>query len=134
MTKITPQPGIMDIALYVGGKAHIDGVSNVVKLSSNENPYGPSPAAKEAVSRSVHELHRYPSTEHAGLRGAIADVHGLDADRIICGVDSDDAEGTLRELYAPFNRNHEKLICMDVRSSELTIIARYSLIVLATCP
>ena len=43
MTQITPQPGIMDIALYQGGAAHVDGVSNVTKLSSNENPLGPSP-------------------------------------------------------------------------------------------
>ena len=42
MTQITPQPGIMEIALYVGGASHVDGVSDVVKLSSNENPYGPS--------------------------------------------------------------------------------------------
>jgi UDPglucose 6-dehydrogenase len=35
-------------------------------------------------------------------------------------VDNDEAEAVLRELYAPFNRNHEKLLCMDVRSSELT--------------
>jgi len=41
-------------------------------------------------------------------------------DRIVVGVDNRQAESLLRELYAPFNRNHEKLLCMDVRSSELT--------------
>jgi UDPglucose 6-dehydrogenase len=41
-------------------------------------------------------------------------------DRIVVGVDDEQAESLLRELYAPFNRNHEKLLCMDVRSSELT--------------
>lgn len=41
-------------------------------------------------------------------------------DRIVVGVESPHAEQTLRELYMPFNRNHEKLIAMDVRSSELT--------------
>jgi UDPglucose 6-dehydrogenase len=41
-------------------------------------------------------------------------------DRIVVGVDNEKAEHLLRELYAPFNRNHEKLLCMDVRSSELT--------------
>ena len=41
-------------------------------------------------------------------------------DRIIVGVGNEAAEKLLRELYAPFNRNHEKLLCMDVRSSELT--------------
>lgn len=41
-------------------------------------------------------------------------------DRIIVGTSSKYAEEELRELYAPFNRNHDKVIVMDVRSSELT--------------
>jgi UDPglucose 6-dehydrogenase len=49
---------------------------------------------------------------------AIADF--MKPDRIIVGVDNEESEALLRELYAPFNRNHEKLLCMDVRSSELT--------------
>lgn len=49
---------------------------------------------------------------------AIADF--MKPDRIVIGVESQGAENLLRELYAPFNRNHEKLLCMDVRSSELT--------------
>ena len=41
-------------------------------------------------------------------------------DRIVVGVENEESEALLRELYAPFNRNHQKLLCMDVRSSELT--------------
>ena len=41
-------------------------------------------------------------------------------DRIIIGTDSNRAAKLLRELYAPFNRNHERVIQMDVRSAELT--------------
>ena len=90
MNKITPQPGIMEIALYQGGAAHVAGVANVVKLSANENPFGPSPKVIEAVRESAAGLHRYPSTDHASLRAAIADVHGLDPAQIICGVGSDE--------------------------------------------
>ena len=97
---IRPQPGIMDIALYQGGKSNVAGVSNVVKLSSNENPFGPLDKAKDAFAKSVHQLHRYPSTDHASLRGAIAEVHGLDADRIICGVGSDEIIHFLCQAYA----------------------------------
>ncbi|ETX15782.1 histidinol-phosphate aminotransferase [Roseivivax halodurans JCM 10272] len=100
MTQITPQPGIMDIALYTGGKSTVEGVSNVVKLSSNENPFGPSPAAQEAVRRVLHEMHRYPSTDHGSLRQAIGEVHGLDAGRIICGVGSDEIIHFLAQAYA----------------------------------
>ena len=97
---IKPQPGIMDIALYEGGKASVVGVSNVVKLSSNENPFGPSNRAKEAFQRSVHQVHRYPSTDHIALRSAIAEVHGLDASRVICGVGSDEIITFLCQAYA----------------------------------
>lgn len=41
-------------------------------------------------------------------------------DRIIVGTDSPAVEEKMRELYAPFNRNHERLIVMDVRSAELS--------------
>jgi UDPglucose 6-dehydrogenase len=41
-------------------------------------------------------------------------------DRIVIGTDKERAEQLLRELYAPFNRNHERIIAMDVRSAELT--------------
>ncbi len=49
---------------------------------------------------------------------AVADC--MKPDRIIIGTDSKNAEDAMRELYAPFNRNHEKIIVMDVRSAELT--------------
>ena len=97
---IRPQPGILDIALYEGGKSNVAGVANAVKLSSNENPFGPSDRAKEAYQRAIHSLHRYPSTDHASLRRAIAEVHKLDADRVICGVGSDEIITFLCQAYA----------------------------------
>ncbi len=97
---IRPQSGIMDIALYEGGKAHVAGVANALKLSSNENPFGPSDRVKEAFQRTVHSLHRYPNTDHMALRTAIAEVHHLDAGRIICGVGSDEIITFLCQAYA----------------------------------
>ncbi len=90
VSNIKPQPGILDIALYQGGASHVEGVSNVLKLSSNENPLGASEAAKAAFARSVHDLHLYPNTDHASLRQAISDVWDVDADRVIIGVGSDE--------------------------------------------
>jgi UDPglucose 6-dehydrogenase len=49
---------------------------------------------------------------------AISDF--MKPDRIVIGTDEERAEQLLRELYAPFNRNHERIITMDVRSAELT--------------
>lgn len=100
MTQIAPQPGIMDITLYQGGAATVAGLENVVKLSSNENPLGPSQAAIEAFRRASFTLHRYPSTDHAALRTAIAETHDIDADRIICGAGSDEIIAFLCQAYA----------------------------------
>ncbi|MBV1868779.1 MAG: histidinol-phosphate transaminase [Marinosulfonomonas sp.] len=97
---ISPQPGILDIELYKGGQSHLPGVDDVIKLSSNENPFGAGDLAKEAFAKSVHQLHRYPSSDHAALRAAIADVHGLDGDRIICGSGSDEIINFLCQAYA----------------------------------
>ena len=90
MTEINVQPGIMEIALYEGGKSRIDGRDDVLKLSSNENPLGPPASALKALVDAAAGMHRYPPTDHADLRRAIATVHGLDPARIICGVGSDE--------------------------------------------
>ena len=97
---ITPQPGILDIALYQGGEAHVPGVSDPIKLSSNENPYGPSRRALDAFRQAAGELHIYPSTAHDNLRGAIGEVHDLDPAQIICGVGSDEIISFLCYAYA----------------------------------
>lgn len=100
MTQITPQPGILDIELYQGGASHVAGIQNVVKLSSNENPLGPSEATMEAFRRAAFSLHRYPSTDHHSLRHAIAEVLQLAPDNIICGNGSDEIIAFLCQAYA----------------------------------
>ena len=97
---IRPQPGILDIALYEGGKAKLAGQTQVLKLSSNENPLGPSPAALAALRSASPDLHRYPSSDHAELRATIAAAHGLDAERVICGAGSDEIIAFLCQAYA----------------------------------
>ncbi len=97
---IQPQPGIMNISLYQGGASHLDGISNVIKLSSNENPLGPSPAAKEAFAQAGAALNLYPSTDHMALRTAIGDVWGVDPARVICGAGSGEILKLLGEGFA----------------------------------
>ncbi|TVP74015.1 MAG: histidinol-phosphate transaminase [Rhodobacteraceae bacterium] len=97
---IRPQPGIMDIALYQGGSSRIAGRDDVVKLSSNENPFGAGDLARQAYMRAGHDLHRYPATDHSGLRSALGAHFGLDAARIICGAGSDEIISFLCQAYA----------------------------------
>ncbi|WP_415921539.1 histidinol-phosphate transaminase [Tateyamaria sp. SN6-1] len=100
MTTPTPQPGIMEIALYQGGQSHLAGVRDVLKLSSNENPAGPPPAAIAALQDAATRMHLYPSTDHAPLRAAIGEVWGVDPDRVICGVGSDEVLQFVTQAFA----------------------------------
>ena len=95
-----PKPGILDIDLYVGGESTVEGVAKVHKLSSNENPLGPSPKAVAAFQATAASLARYPSSDHARLRAAIGKVHGVDPARVICGDGSDEVIAWLCHAYA----------------------------------
>jgi UDPglucose 6-dehydrogenase len=87
-------------------------------------PVGTCEQVSEGISRELARRGRQveftvaSNPEFLKEGAAISDF--MKPDRIIVGVDDEAAEALLRELYAPFNRNHEKLLCMDVRSSELT--------------
>lgn len=95
----TPQPGIMEIELYQGGASRVDGVTDILKLSSNENPHGAPESARLAAAQAAQTMHLYPNTDHASLRAAIAEVHNLDPDRVICGTGSDEIIHWLCQAY-----------------------------------
>lgn len=97
--KPTPKPGILEIAPYVGGRAHVEGVGKVFKLSSNESALGASPMAVAAYSEASGGLDIYPEGSAKILREAIADKFGLDADRIVCGNGSDELLTMLAAAY-----------------------------------
>jgi len=81
---------IMAIAPYVAGRSKSADGRPVAKLSSNENPLGTSPMAREAFHCSETALERYPDPGAVALRDAIAAKYGLEADRITCGTGSDE--------------------------------------------
>ncbi|MFA5956787.1 histidinol-phosphate transaminase [Hyphomicrobium sp.] len=93
------RPGILDIAAYVPGESKVPGGFVPAKLSSNETPLGPSPAAIEAFKAAAGELERYPDGQSTRLREAIARRYGLDAARIVCGSGSDELLGLLARGY-----------------------------------
>lgn len=93
-----PQPGILDIAPYLPGKSGAPG-SNAVKLSANESPLGASPKAMEAFRAAAEHLEIYPEGSSKLLRTALAEVHGVDPDLIVCGNGSDDLLHLLAQTY-----------------------------------
>lgn len=100
MSAPAPRPGIMDIRPYVGGESALQGVSRVIKLSSNEGALGPSPKAMEALAALAPDIHRYPDGGAGELRAAIAARFGFKAEQIVCGAGSDELLGLLCRAYA----------------------------------
>ena len=100
MTQPKPQPGIMNIELYVGGKSTVQGVHDILKLSSNENPNGPPISAQQALAAAASTMHRYPGSSHREFRGALADLHEISIDKIICGCGSDELISFLCQAYS----------------------------------
>jgi len=94
-----PKSGIMDIAIYVPGKSNAPEGVKLHKLSSNETPLGASPKAIEATVSASGNMEDYPDGGSTKLRGAIADVYGLNADNIICGNGSDEILSLLAHTY-----------------------------------
>ena len=97
---LIPRPGILDVNPYVGGESVAPGRNRAIRLASNENPLGPSPRAAAAYAALRGELHRYPDGSARALRAAIAEAHGLDAARIVCGAGSDELIALLVRAYA----------------------------------
>lgn len=100
MSVLTPRPGIMDIQPYKGGESSIEGVKRIIKLASNEGPFGPAPRAIEAINNSSGDQHRYPDGSAAGLRAKLAQKHNIDGEQIVCGAGSDEILSLLCRAYA----------------------------------
>jgi len=93
--KIQPPENIRSITPYPPGKPIEElereyGVTNSIKLASNENPWGPSPKAIEAVLQSASGLHRYPDGSSYNLIQAIAAKDGVDPAQVVLGNGSNE--------------------------------------------
>lgn len=92
---IAPRPELSNLEDYVPGKS-IDeicekyGLKSAVKLASNENPWGPSPKAKEAYLSIVETLHLYPRGNAPKLIDALAAKYKVKVENLILGNGSDE--------------------------------------------
>jgi histidinol-phosphate aminotransferase len=88
-------PGVQRLQPYQPGKPIEElereyGVSDIVKLASNENALGPSPKALAAARDALAEMHRYPDGSAYGLRQALARHHDVAPAAITLGAGSND--------------------------------------------
>jgi histidinol-phosphate aminotransferase len=85
-------PHIRSMGRYVPGKtvrqAEAETGIRSIKLASNENPFGPSPLAIEAIQRAASEANWYPDADSAELRQALADRHAVDAESVLVAAGS----------------------------------------------
>ncbi len=87
---LIPKRGLESIKVYKGGTAKIAGKENIIKLSSNESPFGPSKKAIEAYTRTATMLSRYPELTADSLELSISKKFKINKDQIICGTGSDE--------------------------------------------
>jgi len=97
---------------------------NKIIVNKSTVPVGTADKVKLIVEKTLNtrdyngNFHVVSNPEFLKEGAAVSDCKR--PDRIVVGTESDEALDVMRELYAPFNRNHEKLINMDIRSAELT--------------
>jgi histidinol-phosphate aminotransferase len=88
------RPAVQGLVPYEPGKPAEEvqrelGLSRCVKLASNEGPFGPFPAALEALQRCVADLNRYPDGGAWRLRSALAERLGVAFDEVAVGAGAD---------------------------------------------
>lgn len=76
------------------------GLASAVKLASNENAYGPSPKAMEALRLAAGQVHRYPDGDCAALKGALAQHHEVGVERILLGNGSNEVLNMVIQTFA----------------------------------
>lgn len=90
-------------------------LANLVKLNTNENPYGPSPKVLEVLRAGVADsLRLYPDPNSDQLKAAIADFHGLQPDQVFVGNGSDEV---LAHTFQALLKHDAPLLFPDITYS-----------------
>lgn len=103
-------PGVRDLAPYEPGKPiealeREYGLTDVIKLASNENPRGPSPHAVEAARVAVEQVHRYPDGAATSLRGHLAARYCVESSAVTVGNGSNDVLDMVARAFLGPGRN-----------------------------
>ncbi len=106
---IDTKRSINSINIYEGGKSSLKGMDNIIKLSSNENSYGPSPKVLEHINlkETLLNSNRYPNIDGKQLREKLGHVNNLHANRIVLGCGSDE---TLLFVALAFCQDGDEII------------------------
>ena len=75
------------------------GITQIVKLASNESPFGPSPAVRAAVTAALGDVALYPDPYCTALRAAIASANGVARERLVFGNGSEDLLSVISRAF-----------------------------------
>lgn len=96
---IEAKPHVASMAAYALADLTAPPGKRLISLCQNESLRPPCPGAIEASARAAREQQLYPDPDWTGLRLALAELHGLEPDAIICGNGSLDLIGCLARAY-----------------------------------
>ncbi len=107
-------------------------IANLVKLNTNESPFGPSPRALEAMREATTDaLRLYPDPEATELRAELADRHGVAPDQVFVGNGSDEV---LAHAFAGLLKQPQPLLYPDITYSFYPVWAQLFGIAAETVP
>ena len=107
------EQNIRKVVPYVAGEQPTD--TNIIKLNTNENPYGPSPKVQELADHMDSDvLKKYPDQTAGDLVRAIADYHGFKPEEVFVGVGSDDV---LAMCFMTFFNSDKPVLFPDITYS-----------------
>lgn len=75
------------------------GLTDVIKLASNENPLGPSPRAMDAIKKALGNLHRYPDASNFSLIQKVSKIWSIPAEKMCVGNGSNELIDLLIRIY-----------------------------------
>tara|TARA_Y100000748_G_scaffold187805_1_gene157265 strand:+ start:2323 stop:3381 length:1059 start_codon:yes stop_codon:yes gene_type:complete len=90
---------LSNIKIYEGGASNIPGKRKVIKMSSNESPFGPSPNVVSKIRETIRKTNRYPDGEYKKLKKAISTKFNLPESNLFCGNGSDEILGIACQLF-----------------------------------
>lgn len=107
-------------------------IANLVKLNTNESPFGPSPRAEAAMRAAASEsLRLYPDPEAVELRQVLAEHHAVKPEQVFVGNGSDEV---LAHAFAGLLKQARPLLCPDITYSFYPVWAQLFGITLETVP
>lgn len=108
--EVSALPHILTLDSYVPGKpietlAREKNLTKIIKLASNENPYGPSPHVIETIKNNAATINLYPDPDQFSLKQALANFYNISTDMLAIGNGTDELLRLIMQAFVSQNNN-----------------------------